>query len=56
MVLLLAKAQKKSESLGDARNTLAAGAKTFPSYRDYFLEIRSKIQIPAVTEQMAQKK
>ena len=56
MVLLLAKAQKKSESFGDARNTLAAGAKTFPSYRDYFLEIRSEIQIPAVTEQMAQKK
>jgi tetratricopeptide (TPR) repeat protein len=56
MVLLLAKAQKKKESFGDARNTLAAGAKTFPSYRDYFLEIRSEIQIPAVTEQMAQKK
>lgn len=56
MVYLLAAAQKRMQSYSDARNTLAAGAKAFPSYRVQFLEIRSEIEISAVKEQVAQKK
>ncbi|MDB4460638.1 hypothetical protein N9047_00440, partial [bacterium] len=48
MVYLLAAAQKRMQSYSDARNTLAAGAKAFPSYRVQFLEIRSEIEISAV--------
>ncbi|MDG1512696.1 MAG: tetratricopeptide repeat protein [Mariniblastus sp.] len=56
MVYLLAAAQKRMQSYSDARNTLASGAKAFPNYRAQFLEIRSKIEISAVAERVAQKK